>query len=108
MTDNNLHGSKLQNDRADAEAAARSGAQIADVVRQGATAMQQTGHVTNEAIRRGAEATAEITRQGTQAGVEASRRASETAERDRASEHAGGGRGPAPDCSGRNPQVSGG
>jgi uncharacterized phage infection (PIP) family protein YhgE len=79
MTDNNLHGSKLQNDRADAEAAARSGAQIAGAVRQGAAAMQQSGQVTNDAIRRGVEASAEMTRQGTQAGVEAARRASETA-----------------------------
>lgn len=79
MTDNSLHGSKLQNDSADAGFAARSGAQIAEAVRQGATAMQQSGHVTNEAIRRGVEATAEMTRQGTQAGVEATRRANETA-----------------------------
>jgi hypothetical protein len=79
MTDNNLHGSTLPNDRADAGFAARSGAQITDAVRQGATAMQQSGRVTNDAIRRGVEATAEMTRQGTQAGVEATRRASETA-----------------------------
>ncbi len=79
MTDNNLHGSKLQNDRADAEAAARSGAQIAEAMRQGAAAMQQSGQVTNEAIRRGVEASAEMTCQGTQAGVEATRRARETA-----------------------------
>ncbi len=79
MTDNNLHGSKLENDRADTVFAARSGAQIAAAVRQGATAMQQSGHVSNEAIRRGVEATAEMTRQGTQVGVEASRRAGETA-----------------------------
>jgi len=79
MTDNNLHGSKLQNDRADAGFAARSGAQIAGAVRQGTTAMQQSGQVTNEAIRRGVEATAEMTRHGTQAGVEATRRAGETA-----------------------------
>jgi hypothetical protein len=79
MTDNNLHGSKLQNDRADAEAVARSGAQIAGAVREGATAMQQSGHVTNEAVRRGVEATAEMTRQGTQAGMEATRRAGEAA-----------------------------
>jgi len=79
MTDNNLHGSKLQNDHADTGFAARSGAQIAGAVRQGATAMQQSGHVTNEAICRGVEASAEMTRQGTQAGVEATRRASETA-----------------------------
>ncbi len=79
MTDNNLHGSKPQNDHADAGFAARSGAQIAGAVRQGATALQQSGHMTNEAIRRGVEATAEMTRQGTQAGVEATRRASETA-----------------------------
>ena len=79
MTDNNLHGSRLQNDRADAGFAARSGAQIAGAVRQGATAVQQSGQVTNEAIRRGVEATAEMTRQGTQASVEATRRASEAA-----------------------------
>ena len=79
MTDNNLHGSKLQNDRADAGAAVRSGAQIAEAVRQGATAMQQSGHVTSDAIRRGVEATADMTRQGTQAGVDATRRAGETA-----------------------------
>jgi hypothetical protein len=79
MTDNNLHGSTLQNDRADAGAAARSGAQIAEAVRQSATAVQQGGHVTNDAVRRGVEATAEITRQSTQASVEATRRAAETA-----------------------------
>ncbi len=79
MTDNNLHGSKLQNDRADAGAATRSGAQIAEAVRQSATAVQQGGHVTNDAVRRGVEASAEITRQGTQAGIEATRRARETA-----------------------------
>ena len=79
MTDNNLHGSTLPNDRADAGAAARSGAQIAEAVRQSATAVQQGGHVTNDAVRRGVEATAEITRQSTQAGVEAARRAGETA-----------------------------
>ena len=48
-------------------------------MRQGATALQQSGQVTNEVIRRGVAATAEMTRQGTQAGVEAVRRASETA-----------------------------
>jgi len=79
MTDNNLHGSKLQNDHADAGFAAPSGAQIAGAVRQGATALHQSGHMTNEAIRRGVEATAEMTRQGTQAGVEATRRTGETA-----------------------------
>jgi hypothetical protein len=79
MTNNDIHGSKLQNDRADAAAAARSGAQIAGAVREGATAMQQSGHVTNEAVRRGVEATAEMTRQGTQAGMEATRRAGEAA-----------------------------
>jgi len=80
MTDNNLHGNKSQNDRADAGFAARSGAQIAGVARQGAAAMQQSDQVTNEAIRRGVEATAEMTRQGTQAGVEATCRARETAD----------------------------
>ena len=79
MTNNDLHGSKLQNDRADAEAAARSGAQIAGAVREGATAMQQSGHVTNDAIRRGVAASTEMTRQGTQAGVEATRRTGEAA-----------------------------
>ncbi len=79
MTANNLHDSKLQNDRADAGAAARSGAQIAEAVRQGATAVQQSGHVTTDAVRRGVEASAEITRQSTQAGIEATRRARETA-----------------------------
>ena len=79
MTDNNLHGSKLQNDRADAGFATRSGAQIAAAVRQSATAVQQGGHVTNDAVRRGVQTTAEITRQSTQAGVEATRRAGETA-----------------------------
>ena len=79
MTDNNLHGSKLQDDSAAAAVAARSGAQVAGAVRQGATAMQQNGQVANEAIRRGAEATAEMTRHVTQAGVEATRRAGETA-----------------------------
>ncbi len=79
MVDNNLYGTKLQNGRADARFAARSETQIAGAVRQGATAMQQSGQVTNEAIRRGVEATAQMTRQGTQAGVEATRRAGETA-----------------------------
>ena len=79
MTDNNAHDSKLQNGRADAGFAARSGAQIVDAVRQGATGMQQSGHVTSDAVRRGVEASAEITRQGTQAGVEATRRTRETA-----------------------------
>ena len=79
MTDNNLHGSRLQNDRADAGFAARGGAQITGAVRQGATAVQQSGQVTNEAIRRGVEAGAEMTRQGTQASVEATRRAAEAA-----------------------------
>ncbi len=53
MTDNNLHGNKSQNDRADAGFAARSGAQIAGVARQGAAAMQQSGQVT---MRRSAAA----------------------------------------------------
>ena len=79
MSNNNLHGSKPQNGRADAGFAARNGAQIADAVRQGATAEQQGGQVINEAVRRSVEATAEMTRQGTQVGVEATRRARETA-----------------------------
>lgn len=81
MADNNLHASKLQNDRADAGFAARNGAQIAGAGRQGATALQPNSHVTNEAIRHGVEATAEMTRQGTQARVEATRRAGETVRR---------------------------
>ena len=79
MTESNLHGSKPQNGRADAGSAARSGAQIADAVRQGATAGRQGGQVINEAVRRSVEATAEMTRQGTQVGVDATRRARETA-----------------------------
>ena len=66
MTDSNLYGSKLRDVHTDA-------------VHQGAAAMQQSAHVTSDALRRGVGAGAEITRQGTQAGVEATRRAGEAA-----------------------------
>jgi hypothetical protein len=51
MTDNNLHGSKLQNDRADAGFAAQSGAQIAGAARQVSSDIRNpaTGDIENPA-----------------------------------------------------------
>lgn len=79
MTDSNLHGGRQQNDRTDAGFTARSGAQITGGARQGAAALQQSGQVTNEAIRRGYDAAAEIARQGHQASAKATGRVRETA-----------------------------
>jgi len=66
MTANNLHNTKLHNDRAAS-------------VRQAATATPQRGSVTTDTVRRGVEATVEMTHQGAQTDMEATRRAREMA-----------------------------